>query len=287
MTDIFEERAALPMLLESCKPFDSEDYIFELKLDGIRCLLYSDGKSVVLRNRKNNDMTSSFPELSDICGRISGKVILDGELVCLKNGKPDFYALQARDRYRATFAVFDVIYRDGEILTGKPLEFRKELLDKITDENEFIAVSRFISGKGKELFAQVEKKGLEGIVAKKKGSLYHMGKRSRDWLKIKCTKEEVFFLCGYTLYPDKTPKDLILGSQSGGKMEYRGKVFLGLSPQNRKRVGEFGKKYFSPHPPFPSEISAVWIVPEVKCRVEYLDQTESALRQPIFRGFEE
>ena len=125
--DLFDDRAASPMLIaKQAEAFDDPGCIYELKLDGFRCLAYSDKKTVDLRNKKNMRMLPKFPELSDIYCNIADRCILDGEIVVLKNGVPDFFALQKRtlltDPFRiqveaalapASFVAFDCILSQG------------------------------------------------------------------------------------------------------------------------------------------------------------------------------
>ena len=144
MSDLFDDKNIPPMLLYETKPFDDENYIYELKLDGIRCLAYIDNKSVVLHNKRHKDVTSIYPELSRMNRCVKERVILDGELVVLnKEGKPDFYAIQRRSLMTDTFKIglaaksnpvqfvaYDIIYNDGDDLTDKPLMERKAILSK-------------------------------------------------------------------------------------------------------------------------------------------------------------
>ena len=125
--DLFATRSASPMLIgRQEEAFDNPEWIYELKMDGFRCLAYMDNTGVDFRNKRNMQMTSRFPELSEIYRNVSGKCILDGEIVVLKKGVPDFYALQKRtlltDRFKieleaarfpASFVAFDCIYADG------------------------------------------------------------------------------------------------------------------------------------------------------------------------------
>ena len=128
--DPFAARSFAPMLFRESEPFDSGDYIFELKLDGIRSLAYLDIDKTVLINKRGKDVTANYPELSSLHAGCRGKAVLDGEIVIFKNGKPDFFALQRRsllsDRLKiklsaaahpATFAAFDILYWQGETLT--------------------------------------------------------------------------------------------------------------------------------------------------------------------------
>ncbi len=148
MADLFEEKNISPMLLfEEHEPFDDDDYIYELKLDGIRCIAYIDNKSVTLQNKRYKDVTDIYPELSEMCKCVKKRVILDGELVVLTEGKPDFYALQKRslmgDRFKISlaaknnpvqFVAYDILYFDGKDLTDSPQMKRKDILSKAITE---------------------------------------------------------------------------------------------------------------------------------------------------------
>ena len=225
MTDLFDEKNISPMLLnEVQEPFDDEEFIYELKLDGIRCVAYVEPKSVTLQNKRFKDLTEIYPELSDVSKCVNKKVILDGELVVLTDGKPDFYALQKRslmgDKFRISlaarknpvqFVAYDILYFDGKDLTDKPLMERKAILSKVVTEGHNLSVSRWIEKNGVTFFELAKKENLEGIVAKKKDGLYHIGKKTSDWIKIKVMEDEDLIILGYQPYEDGTPKDLILG----------------------------------------------------------------------------
>lgn len=192
------------MLLNEVKePFDDENYIYELKLDGIRCLAYLEPKSVTLQNKRFKDLTPIYPELTEICRCVKKRVILDGELVALTDGKPDFYALQKRslmtDSFKISlsanknpvqFVAYDILYYDGKDLTEKLLIERKEILSKEVKEGCNLSISRWIEKNGTAFFELAKKENLEGIVAKKKNGLYFIGKRTSEWIKIKVMQDE-------------------------------------------------------------------------------------------------
>lgn len=140
MSDLFIDKNLSPMLLYETEPFDDENYIYELKLDGIRCLAYLDENSTELRNKRNKNVTDIYPELQNIHKYAKKKCILDGELVVFNNGVPVFYALQSRslktDHFNiklaaaknpVQFVAYDMIYLDGERITDKPLIERKKI----------------------------------------------------------------------------------------------------------------------------------------------------------------
>lgn len=294
--DLFDDRAASPMLIaKQAEAFDDPGCIYELKLDGFRCLVYCDKKTVDLRNKKNMRMLPKFPELSDIYRNIADRCILDGEIVVLKNGVPDFFALQKRtlltDPFRiqveaalapASFVAFDCIYRRDKEQIWYPLYERKRVLSQIVSENDRIAVSRYISDSGVALYHAAEQKKLEGIVAKRKDSVYYMGKRSSDWIKCKRMADEEFIIAGY-LQKGKHIFSLILAKYMKNFLIYKGHVTAGVT---RDIIEKLTITDRSPFPIFPvGHEKAVWVKPDYVCVVEYMPNTLNSLRQPVFKGF--
>lgn len=300
MSDLFEEKNISPMLLYEVKePFDDEDYIYELKLDGIRCIAYIEPKSVALQNKRFKDLTPIYPELSDICKCVKKRVILDGELVVLADGKPDFYAMQRRslmtDSFRISlaakknpvqFAAYDILYYDGKELTDKPLMERKALLSEKVKEGFNLSISRYLSTNGVAFFELAKKENLEGIVAKKKDGLYHIGKRTHDWIKIKVMQDEDLLVLGYQPDEDGKVKDLILGYYDNkGKLKCRGKVYLGVSKAEQKIIGEFARNNTVNRPWFDKYKNAVWLKPELIGTAHFMHETASGgMRQPVWKG---
>lgn len=299
MSDLFENKNIDPMLLYETEPFDDENYIFELKLDGIRCIAYIEPKSVVLQNKRHKDVTDIYPELSDMKKCVKKRVILDGELVVLIDGKPNFYALQKRslmgDEFKiklaanknsVQFVAYDILYHDGKDLTDKPLIERKEILSKAVAEGHGLSISRYIEKNGKAFFELAKQEQLEGIVAKKKDGLYRIGKRTHDWVKIKVMQDEDLYVCGYQPDDNGQVKDLILGYyDDNGKLLCRGKVYLGVSESDRKIVGEFAKKNTVKRPWFDKYRNAVWLKPELIGTAHFMHETESGgMRQPVWKG---
>src|SRR5918995_6756111 len=211
------------------KPFDSKDWIFEVKWDGVRSiLLFHKSKGILeLQSRNGKSITLRYPELTKALSfsmpssyysssviKCKESVVLDGEIVVLdkKNGIPSFQSHQKRmnvDSIReienlskeipATYYFFDILYLDGINLQALPfLERRKILSQIIGKENALIKISHFIEEKGQEVFDKTKSMGLEGLVAKHKSSKYVQGIRSRDWLKIKHIKAQDCVVIGYT-----------------------------------------------------------------------------------------
>jgi ATP-dependent DNA ligase len=180
-------------------PFDSEQHLFEIKWDGIRCLAFVEGGRVRLQSRQLVEITVQFPELASL-SRLPSGTILDGELVALQDGKPSFRHIQQRallqNRQRiqdscrcipATYMVFDLLYLKGKPLMASSLSLRRDALQTLVEQIALpeMLVPRGIVRHGCQMFDRVASLGLEGIVAKRVDGPYLPGKRSRHWLKIK------------------------------------------------------------------------------------------------------
>ena len=306
MNDLFEEKHIAPMLIaENVAPFADEQYLYEMKWDGERCVAYLDPKGgTELRNKRNMRMLPKVPELEEIHRQARERCILDGELLCLVDGKPSFETIQRRslmsNRYRieveskkypATFVAFDCLYYDGEDITLLPLTERKEYLQKAVTESERLAVSRvFDAGQALALFRLAKEQRLEGIVAKRKDSLYFQGKRTKSWLKMKNLVDDDYVVCGW-IPKDNHMTSIVLGQYDGSKLVYKGHVTLGGG-------AAFAKIKAQPqalHPPFdepvpagPGNEDARWVKPRLVCVVEFMHRTKNGgMRQPVFKGLRE
>lgn len=300
MSDLFDDNNIQPMLLHRTEPFDDPDYIYELKFDGIRCLAYL-GDNTTLRNKRNKDVTEIYPELRNIHSRAVKKCVLDGELVAFTDGKPDFFALQGRSLMGdplkiklaaksrpVSYVCYDILYLDGKDVTDKPLMERKKLLEENVKEGSGISLSRYVEKDGIAFFNLAKEQNLEGVVAKKKNGLYHIGKRTSDWLKIKVMQDADVYVVGYQPNAEGEVKDLILGVLEDGKLKPKGKVYLGISAEERHYIREFAKSnaLYTPH--FPDYENAVWLPPELTGNVEYMQDTKGgSMRQPVWRGLRE
>lgn len=300
--DIFETKNISPMLLEHIsEPFNSEDYIFELKLDGIRCLAYLDERQTILKNKRNKDVTDVYPELKQIHKQIKKRCILDGELVSLnKDGSPNFFALQKRslltDKFRielemeknkVNFVAYDILYLDDKQTTNLTLTERKKMLENNIKENELLSISRIVENEGIKLFELTQQLSLEGIVAKKKNSTYQIGKRSKDWIKIKNLIDEDFYICGLMFDEDNQIKDLVLTTKINDKYINRGKVYLNISKDEQNFILKFALKHTKNKPLFDiySDKNILWIEPKLVCTVQYMMLTKDGnMRQPVFKG---
>lgn len=283
-----------PMLAETAKqPFDSKDFIYELKLDGVRCIAYLDG-GVKLQARSGSDITYKFPELAEIHKQVGKPCILDGEIACT-----DFNGIQHRihreraldikfamRQYPAIYYVFDILNLAGESVMTKPLVERKLLLGKNLTDSDVITFNPFQQGDGVKLFDKVKLLGLEGIMAKQIYSPYIEGKRSTSWLKIKTFVEDTFYICGLTKGENdraRTFGSLILADK---EFNYVGCAGSGLTDQMLSyilRVIKPSDCPFNQVPKLDREVLA-WVKPEQKCEIRYLGRgSEGHLRFPTFR----
>lgn len=293
MINIWKNRKFKPMLLEEIsKPFNSEDYIFELKFDGIRALIFATPSSIYIQSRNGTNMTNIYPELQNISKIVNGNVIFDGEIVSFSDGKPDFGKLQRRSRLKsevkikkesisdpAIFVCFDIIYENDD-LTNLDLMKRKEVLNKYKDTDVFIK-SKVYEKDGVALFNMIKKSGLEGIVAKNKKGTYHINERTDDFIKIKNIQREEFVVCGYIDKNDSVCS-LLLGEYRNKKLYYVGKVLMGKKQKLYEKLSNMKniKNTFVNY-----EEKGKFIKPVIKCYIEFLERTKNdSLRHPVYKG---
>ena len=184
------------------------------------------------------------------------------------------------------FSAYDILYYDGKDLTDKPLMERKAMLQAKVAEGKGLSISRYIEEHGIAFFNLAKEQDLEGIVAKKKDGLYHIGKRTSDWTKIKVMQDEDLLILGYQPDEDGIPKDLILGYyEDNGKLQCRGKVYLGVSKEERTIILKFAKKNTVKKPWFEKYKNVIWLKPELVGTVHYMHETENGgMRQPVWEG---
>lgn len=283
------------LIAENREPFDSPDYIYELKLDGERCIAYLDDTGTELRNKRNVKMLPKVPELSRIHTCVNKRCILDGELFVMKNGKPDFFEIQRRSlmsnsfkialassKYPASYNAFDILYIEGQTVTDRPLTERKQLLTEIVcKEDARFSVSRTIENSGIAFYELAKERQLEGIVAKRKDSRYYFDKRTKDWIKIKYLQDDDFVVCGYIL--KESSASLVLGKYREGRLIHKGHVTLGVSQNDIAFLSQIktGGPLFDTR----ANENTVWLNPVVVCTVQYMMKTASgSLRQPVFKG---
>lgn len=281
-----------PMLLkEVTKPFNSKKYIYELKFDGIRAIIHVNKKSLKIVNRHNIEITHLFPELENIKRLVQKDTIFDGEIVSMEEGLPSFLKLQNRlhlkdnqkIRYQSIhnpviFIAFDILYMNKDLIDIS-LEKRKYILNKYKDNDYFIK-SKWIAENGIELFNYIKKVNLEGIVAKKKDSLYQVNARSEDWLKIKNPQKGTFLIGGYKKNKNES-LSLFLGTPKEDGLKFVGKVMLGRKKGLYNEVLNQRIIKKSPFNDGKENCMCIYIKPILECIVTYTEITENGhLRHP-------
>lgn len=294
---MIEEKIS-PMLASSSDPFDSPEWIYEIKWDGSRTIAFLSNKTR-LQDRRLVDITHQFPDLALLYKQIKAKeAILDGELVVLKNGKPSYKSIMSRKHQQnlvkinllskimpVIFITWDILYLNGKSLVELPLIERKDILRKTVKENEIIKISDFIFEHGKMLFEETGKRGLEGIVAKKADSKYLIGKRSKLWLKSKHFIVINAVIIGYRT--DKTALILGLYDEENNLINI-GSCESGLSQKELKAFYEVAKEIKAPDNYYNfKEKNVQWLKPLLTCKVRFMEWSENMkMRTSSFIQFE-
>lgn len=293
-----------PMLAVNAEPFSSEQYIYEVKWDGYRGLAYLNG-GTTLKSRNLLDLTSFFPELASIQQYVNNlPVILDGEIIIMKEGLPSFAALQTRGRLKddvkirhasstmpAMYMAFDVLYAAGRLLIEESLEERKQVLQRIITPSNELVLSEYIRGEGKLFAKACVQRGLEGVVAKKLDSPYLPGKRSAYWQKFRNTQEADLIICGYQKGKgSKKLGALVLGGYRDEGLTYQGKVGTGFNSEeellllNRMATLKVDTPTLKAVPR-QEAIRTFWVLPRLVCVIQYLTLTKDGLlRHPSYKG---
>ena len=294
-----------PMLASLTKPFDSEEFTYEIKWDGYRCLAFLDG-ATRLQSRNLNDISYLFPELTALHSRVNHSgCLLDGEVIALRDGKPSFLELQKRaqlhnsERIKAAskaipvvYVVFDLLFLSGQSILNQPLTERRELLASNLTPGDELILAAAIKEKGVAYFKAIAEMGLEGVIAKRSDSVYLPGKRVKTWLKFKRRQVGNFVVCGYLINPTSrgSLSSLVLGAYLNGGFNYFGMVGTGFTITELNVIHTELERLRTDHNPFSGSIkksaNLVWTKPLVVCEVEYLELTdEGSLRHPVFKRF--
>lgn len=296
-----------PMLATAASSLPEEgDWLFEIKWDGVRALAFLRDGEVRLVSRRGTALTAQYPELGEL-GKLlrAREAVVDGEIVALDaEGRPDFSLLQPRillsdpGRIRRLAAsqpvryyVFDLLYLDGFDLRGCPIEDRRRLLEERLTPGEFIRISETLEGDPESILQAARAQGLEGLIAKRAGSIYE-GKRSSAWLKIKLGRRQDVVICGYTTGKRETFASLVTAVFTGGALRYAGCVGTGFDSktarQLRQRLDQLRTNLPPVEVPAGLRKQVVWARPELVCTVRFQEWTpEGHLRSPVFLGLRE
>jgi bifunctional non-homologous end joining protein LigD len=299
--------------------FDDPEWLYEIKWDGYRVEAIVHPKGVRLWTRNRIDAASYFPDLAGPPDWIDAReAVVDGEVVALDpEGRPDFSLLQDRTGLRGleaatgrrspdaphlsaeerkaiplAYMVFDLLHLDGSSMLDVPLEDRKRVLRRVIRSHPMVRFAAHVVGEGEAFVRAAADRGLEGVVAKRRGSRYEPGKRSRDWLKIKLRREQELVVAGWL--PGKgSHKDLgslIVAVNADGRLRHAGQVGSGISTAMRRQLLAAMKpieRDESPLDPVPRLPAAHWVEPRIVIRAEFAEwTTDGLLRQAAFKGIE-
>lgn len=300
--------AVKPMLATLVdKPFNGEEWLFEVKWDGYRTIAIVDNGNVLLLSRNGKLFTEKYYPVTESMKEWKLSAVFDCELVVLnEKGISDFGSLQnwrSEADGELVMYIFDLLWYDGRNLMQLPLKERRSILGNIfpvTDGR--IRLSEVFHEKGEDFFRAAENLGLEGIIAKNIESAYTPGYRSKSWLKIKVHKRQEVVIGGYTLNEgtDKLFSALLLGVYEDGKLHFAGKVGTGFNDRMQKEMMKQFKPLIVKSSPFdmepdvnqpsrfrpnPPRAKAVWLRPELVCEITYTELTDDGVfRHPSFKG---
>ncbi|UAY55900.1 DNA ligase D [Arachidicoccus terrestris] len=296
-------------------PFDDPDWNFEIKWDGYRAIAYVEvtGKSkrkttVHIKSRNQKDFEEKYYPIKGSLESVKEAMVLDGELVVVdKAGMPQFGALQnwrSEADGALLYYVFDLLWYQGKDLRALPVFIRQIVLKAVmkTGDHSNIRLGYSVQGEGKKFLASAASLGLEGMVAKKRDSIYETGHRSKFWLKVKVEQRQEAIIIGYTLNKGSSKKfsSLLLGVYKDGTLQYAGKVGTGFSDKEQETL----LRAFKPHirktsplstvpdidkpsrfRPSPPGSDVTWLHPRLIGEVSYRERTTDGLfRHPSFKG---
>jgi DNA ligase D-like protein (predicted ligase) len=272
--------------------FSDPAWIYERKLDGIRCLATKGDKRVDLRSRNDLSLNGRFPEIAAALERDPAtNLVVDGEVVAFDGPQTSFSRLQQRGEHPTPvfFYVFDILRDAGEDVTGEPLRERKARLRKALSFEDPIRFTTHRNGDGEAFYEEACRKGWEGLIAKRADAPYTYG-RSRDWLKFKCSAEQELVIGGYTA-PRGSRTDLgalLLGYYDHGELRYAGKVGTGFTRETLRDLAAQLTRLKRDRSPFADEVrerTATWVEPELVAQVGFSEWTrDHRLRHPRFLG---
>src|SRR6266481_1801046 len=279
------------------------EWLYEVQFDGYRCLAGSDASGGTLWSRRVNLFTKQFPQIAQACEQLPPNTLVDGEIVALdESGRVSFNLLQHhRSKAQAlVFYAFDVLIYRGRSVLEVPLYFRRQVLHRIFEDSNAVPIglSESIEAGPTDLMRVVKEFGFEGIVAKRRDSLYESGKRTGVWVKYKVNKSQEFVIGGYT--PGNPFDAVIVGYYEGDKLYYAAKVRNGFVPRVRQEVYQRFKGLETDTCPFRNlpekkrtqwaltkeEMkNCKWLRPELVAQIEFTEWTpDNHLRHSKFVG---
>jgi bifunctional non-homologous end joining protein LigD len=287
-------RVVRPMLCTIIRePFNDKNWVYEVKWDGYRIVASIERGRVRLTTRNNQDYTHKYAEVAKALSRIDVSIVLDGEVVVIdEEGKPDFGALQRYNPSMAlTYFVFDILWIGGYSLVNLPLSERREILEAVLPADMIFRLSEQFPN-GVKLFERMKNVGMEGIIAKRKDSIYTMGRKGDTWYKLQTEFQGEYVIGGYTESDSSRPfASLLFGNYQNGKLVYVGNAGGGYKESEMKDILDKLKRYEVSESPFSNEAQTDrkthWLEPALVANFKFATFTDSGIvRKPaIFLGF--
>jgi bifunctional non-homologous end joining protein LigD len=278
-------------------PFDSRDWVFETKWDGFRVVAEIEKRRVTLYSRNGRIVSANYMPVAKALEKLRQDAVIDGELVALDaRGISRFQLLQNALRVAADlrYCVFDIMFLGGRDLRDLPLVERKERLRAVLPKGRLLSYSEHHPEHGKRLFKQAQQRGLEGIVAKRAGSGYLSGVRSKDWLKIKTGKRQEAVIVGFTAPRRSRPYfgALVLAVRDKQKWRYVGHVGTGFTRAMLEAIHAKLAPLRTRASPFGvcvrDEAATSWVKPRLVAEVKFAEWTAAGeMRHPSFLGLRE
>jgi bifunctional non-homologous end joining protein LigD/DNA ligase-1 len=275
-----------PMLAVAAEPFDSPEYLFEIKWNGIRALAAAEGSDWQLWGRELADYRPRYPELAGLA-RLPAGTVVDGELVRLEQGRPILEALLSRHQLvqprliqqrsqcqPVCYVLFDVLAARGHCLLGQPWTARREILQELVAglQEPHVVLSEVVPGSGRAFLARAVAQGHEGVMAKHHASRYGPGRRSAAWKKIKPWQTLVAVAIGFV--PGRHGlRRLLVAAPRAGRLQYVARLHTGFSVAERVRLQAYLAKRVRSQPLVRCPGRAVWVEPVVYCMVRCLEWT--------------
>jgi len=263
-------------------------WVFERKLDGIRCLAVKDGGRTRLFSRNELSLDDRYPPIAAaLDADPADGFVLDGEAVAFVRGRDRFGGSEGGELF---LYVFDVLFADGRDVRALPLEERRAVLEDVLSWRDPLRMTEQMAGDGAGLLAEACRDGWEGLIAKRLGTPY-VSTRSRDWLKLKCTRAQELVIGGFTA-PRGSRTDLgalLVGHFEDDRLRYAGKVGTGFTRATLRDLSERLAPLVRETSPFAPEKgiprAATWVEPDLVAQIGFMEWTpDGRLRHPSFQG---
>lgn len=301
-----DERGALPakirpMLCVASEPFDSDDWHFEIKWDGVRALAFVEGETPRLMNRRGTTITERYPEVVEALATLPSGTVLDGEIIVFgEDGKPEFSRVLQREQARglrvatlrkslpACFVGFDRLFEDGAACMRASFSDRRASLESLDLDarGPALACAAGVVGEGQSYFEAVRARRLEGIVAKRLDAPYLAGQRVDTWRKIKVTHERPCVVIGWLPSGPNELRSLLLATdfEDGEGLRYVGKAGSGIGDGVRGELLARLRSLEVESALVPcGEKGARFVDPQIFVLVRYMEMTSSGrMRAPVF-----